>query len=51
MQKESEEDIHIWIDLTKKEVEQLPHIQPFRLPAAWVLYGITKEDYLKKREA
>lgn len=40
MQAELEDDVFVWIDLTKAQSEQLPPNHKFTLPPAWVLYSI-----------
>jgi GNAT superfamily N-acetyltransferase len=36
---DSEEEVYIWIDLTKEEAKKLPADHPFTLPTPWILHG------------
>lgn len=43
--KEIESDAFIWMDLTKEQAASLPDNHPFKLPSAWVLYGVSRNSF------
>lgn len=43
LEKPSNSEVHIWIDLSEKAVNTLPNNHPFDLPSPWTLYGVYRE--------